>query len=147
MAYQLSDSDLRFREDFESGTFPPADFNHRAHLRLAYAYLVGRDTTSAITAMRSALTGYLRHHGIDPSKYHETMTTAWILAVRHFMANTPSADSADEFIDANPQLLDSKVMLTHYSAELLFSAEARARFVGPDLERIPVYDSDRGSKA
>jgi len=28
-------------------------------------------------------------------------------------------------------------MLTHYSAEVLFSPEARARFVEPNLESIP----------
>jgi hypothetical protein len=31
-------------------------------------------------------------------------------------------------------------MLTHYSAEVLFSPEARARFVEPDLEKIPRHD-------
>jgi len=34
-------------------------------------------------------------------------------------------------------LLDTKVMLIHYSAETLFSPEARASFVEPDLEVIP----------
>lgn len=38
---------------------------------------------------------------------------------------------------ANSQpLFDSKVMFTHYSAETLFSAEARERYVAPDLEAI-----------
>lgn len=141
MAYALSDGDRRFLADFESGALPPAEFDHRAHVRAAYAYLVDRDTTSAIAAMRDSLINYLHHHGIDPSKYHETMTTAWILAVRHFMQKTPVASSADDFMDRNPMLLDSKIMFTHYSAELLFSPEARARFVAPDLERIPTYDA------
>ena len=37
-------------------------------------------------------------------------------------------------------LLDSKIMMTHYSAEVLFSDEARARFVEPNLSPIPRYD-------
>ena len=53
------------------------------------------------------------------------------------MDRTSSSASADEFIDRNPILLDSKIMLTHYSAELLFSPDARTRFVEPDLQRIP----------
>lgn len=142
MAYALSDADRRFLERFESGSLPPAEFSHRAHVRVAYAYLVDRDTTSAIAAMRDSLQEYLRHHGIDLSKYHETMTTAWILAVRHFMQKTPNAGSADEFIDLNPLLLDGRIMLTHYSAELLSSSDARAQFVPPDLEHIPTYDTD-----
>ncbi len=34
-------------------------------------------------------------------------------------------------------MLDAKIMMTHYSAEVLFSDEARAEFVEPDLEPIP----------
>jgi hypothetical protein len=33
--------------------------------------------------------------------------------------------------------LDSKIMLTHYSAAVLFSADARAAFVQPDVDPIP----------
>ncbi len=67
------------------------------------------------------------------------MTRAWILAVRRFMANTSQADSADSFIDRNPMMLDGRIMLTHYAAELLFSDEARATFVEPDIDPIPRY--------
>jgi hypothetical protein len=80
-------------------------------------------------------------NGIDPGKYHETLTRSWILAVRHFMDRAPAAASADAFIAANPMLLDSKIMLTHYSASVLFSPDARARFVEPDLEAIPRHDA------
>ena len=48
-------------------------------------------------------------------------------------------DSAESFIDQNPEMLDSNIMMTHYSAEVLFSNEARARFVEPDLEPIPQH--------
>lgn len=89
--------------------------------------------------MREALKGFLEFNGVAVSKYHETMTRAWILAVRHFMEATPSSESADAFIEQNPEMLDSKIMMTHYSAELLFSAEARATFVEPDLDPIPRY--------
>jgi hypothetical protein len=34
--------------------------------------------------------------------------------------------SSDAFIDANPELLDSKIMMTHYAAAVMFSPEARA---------------------
>ncbi|HYJ40833.1 MAG TPA: hypothetical protein VEW08_08590, partial [Steroidobacteraceae bacterium] len=80
---------------------------------------------------------FLSHHGIPASKYHATLTRAWILAVHHFMHRSPEASSADDFIARNPALLDSKIMLTHYSADLLFSDEARAGFVEPNLDPIP----------
>jgi hypothetical protein len=56
------------------------------------------------------------------------------------METTSSAESADSFIEQHPEMLDSKIMLTHYSAEVLFSDEARIKFVEPDLDPIPRYD-------
>jgi hypothetical protein len=139
--HDLSVEDIRFRTAFEDGSLPPAQFDHRAHVRLAYTYLAGNSTETAAVLLRASLLAYLRHHGIDTAKYHETMTRAWILAVRHFMALSPDTASADEFIDANPTLLDGRIMLTHYSAELLFSAAARASFAEPDLQDIPRHDA------
>lgn len=135
----LSEDDRRFRRDFETCRIPPAEFDHRAHLRLAYTYLAERDVDTATDLMRVALLNFLQHNDIPASKYHETMTRAWILAVRHFMEISPLAPSADGFIDSNPVMLDSRIMMTHYSAELLFSAEARAEFVKPDRDPIPRY--------
>lgn len=139
MAHLLSAEDREFRVAFESCEFPPAEFNHRAHLRLAYVYLTEHDTESAYALMRESLHRFLEYHGVDLSKYHDTITRAWILAVRHFMEATSNFDSADSFIDQNPQMLDAKIMMTHYSAEVLFSDEARAKFVEPDLDPIPTY--------
>jgi hypothetical protein len=137
MKHRLSASDEAFRAEFEACTFPPAAFDHRAHIKLAYVYLVANDTDTAHRLMQEALLSFLRHHGFEVSKYHETMTRAWILAVRHFMETSPGAESADTFIERNLRMLDSKIMMTHYSAEVLFSDEARARFVEPDLSPIP----------
>lgn len=130
-----TDDDLAFRTAFESCQV--AEFDHRAHVRLAYVYLAEHDTDTAFQRMRDALRGFLAHRDNDPSKYHDTLTRAWIMAVRHFMDRTPSASSADAFIDQNPKLLDAGIMMTHYSAEVLFSPEARAGFVEPDLDSIP----------
>jgi hypothetical protein len=137
MNHQLSEADRTFREDFTLGRVTPAQFDHRAHVRLAYILLAEAEIDSAADRMRAELLAFIARNGVDPAKYHETITRAWILAVRHFMDRTSSSDSADEFIDANPILLDRKIMLTHYSAELLFSSDARTRFVEPDLQRIP----------
>jgi hypothetical protein len=140
MTHALAPDDRRFRVDFEEGNVLPARFDHRAHVRLAYVYLVEHDADTATSLMRDALRRFLVRHGIDADKYHETLTRAWILAVRHFMARSTAAASADAFIDANPLLLDSKIMMTHYSAELLFSSDARARFADPDLDPIPQHE-------
>ena len=138
MGHRSSIEDQNFRREFEACKFPPPEFNHRAHIRLAYVYLTAYDTDAAHQSMRSALLAFLQHNGVDLSKYHETITRAWIMAVRHFMENTPSSESSDDFIEKNPGMLDSKIMMSHYSAEVLFSDEARAKFVEPNLDPIPV---------
>ena len=136
---RLSKEDQAFQRDFETGKISTEAFDHRAHVRLAYAYLVENDAETAVALMREALLEFVKRHSIEPSRYHETMTRSWILAVRHFMELSSAARDSDQFIESNPRLLDYKIMLEHYSADLLFSPEARARFVDPDLEQIPRY--------
>jgi hypothetical protein len=135
-SHELSPDDHDFRSAFEACTVAPEQFNHEAHVRLAYVYLVESDVESAVQRMRDALLNFLAHNGIPRSKFHETITRAWVLAVRHFMNRSTSTSSAD-FIAKNQVLLDSKIMLTHYSASVLFSPDARSSFMEPDLDPIP----------
>lgn len=143
MTHLASAEDNEFKKQVETCKFDVQDFNHRAHLRLAYIYLTQNDKDTAINNMRATLLRLLRHVGIDPSqKYHETLTKAWILAVHHFINNTEKSNSADDFIDQNPIMLDSKIMMTHYSAELLFTDNAKSKFVQPNLDPIPRYKNN-----
>jgi hypothetical protein len=135
-SHELSPDDRNFRTAFESLTVAPSQFNHEAHVRLAYIYLVESDVESAVQRMREALLNFIEHNRIPRSKFHETITRSWVLAVRHFM-NKSSSTSFHDFIAKSQVLLDSKIMLTHYSASVLFSSDARASFVEPDLDPIP----------
>ena len=135
-SHELSQEDRCFRAAFEAHTVPPSQFNHEAHVRLAYVYLAEHNVESAVQRMREALLNFIEHNGIPRSKFHETITRAWVLAVRHFMDRSASSSSAD-FVARNRELLDGKIMLTHYSASVLFSSDARASFVEPDLDPIP----------
>lgn len=134
--HQTSESDRNFRQAFEACSVLPSEFNHLAHLRLAYVYLAENELEVAQDKFRCSLLSFLTAHGIPEGKFHHTLTRAWVLAVRHFM-NRYSSSSFSEFASQSKPLLDSKVMLTHYSAELLFSPNARASFLEPDLEAIP----------
>ena len=141
MKYVVSKEDHEFKSKVESCEFPVPEFDHRAHIRLAYVYLVENSTGASVQLMRDTLIGLLRYAGIDPSqKYHETLTEAWVLVVHHFMSITDGSESADDFIGKNIVMLDSKIMMTHYSAEVLFSEQARSTFIEPDLDRIPRHD-------
>ena len=138
MKHVISSDDQTFKEQVENCTIPVSDFDHRAHLRLAYVYLVENNTENSIKLMRDTLNRLLRTNNIDPSsKYHETLTQAWLLAVNHFMKNSKVSRSADEFINKNPKILESQIMMTHYRQESLFSEKARKVFIKPDLEAIP----------
>ena len=126
-----------FLAAFEAGAYAPADFNHRAHVRLAYVYLATNDVERATTLMRAALVNFLRHHGIAPHEVPRDADACVDPRGVPLHASHAEASSADDFIARNPLLLDSRIMLTHYSAERLFSHAARAGFVQPDLDPIP----------
>ena len=138
MQHHCSTEDMDFRRAFEACEVAPADFDHRAHVRLAYIYLCEGGVDQAEGNMARAIQSLLEHNDIDRAKFHVTLTRAWVMAVNHFMDQGDAAcASADEFIDANPELLDTKIMLTHYSAQVLFSEDARHAFVEPDIQSIP----------
>lgn len=136
-SHTASADDRDFVRAFEAAEVAPADFNHAAHVRLAYIYLCEHGVDASVERMKNALLSFLRHNGISEGKYHETLTRAWVMAVEHFMTQSDGAHSASVFMSRHPQLLDTRIMLTHYSAQVLFSDTARAAFVPPDVQLIP----------
>ncbi|MDB5969689.1 MAG: hypothetical protein JWQ90_2139 [Hydrocarboniphaga sp.] len=136
MKYRVSPEDDRFRRAFEALQIDAGEFDHAAHVRLAYAYLCEDSVEGAVGRMKGALLAFLAHLGVGESKYHETITRAWVLAVDHFMNRSAACSSYAELVRISPQLLDSRIMLTHYSADVLFSPAARKAFVEPNIQSI-----------
>ena len=134
---QLDVSDRDFLNAFESCALPAADFRHRDHVRLAFIYVALHDLDTALDLMRSGLHRFLAHAGAPSSKYHETITRAWLLAVQHFMREAGAVASFEDFAARSPRLFAPDAIETHYTRELLESEEARRRFIEPDLEPIP----------
>ena len=58
LKHELSNGDREFRAAFEAGAVAPADFSHRAHVRLAYVYLVDWNVDIALERFRAALVGF-----------------------------------------------------------------------------------------
>ena len=140
ISHRVSDDDRAFLASFEACAVAPPDFNHREHVRLAYVCLCEEGGPAAAHArVRAALLGFIRHNGVPEAKYHDTITQAWVLAVDYFMQKAAPApfESFDAFITSDPRLLDSSIMLTHYSKDRLFSESARSAFIEPDLAPIP----------
>lgn len=139
MKHAISPDDLQFQRTFEAFKVEPSAFDHAAHVRLAYVYLSQSSTEEAALRMKVSLLSFLEHFGVGATKFHETITAAWTMAVRHFMEISSHSASYAEFIAMNPRLLDTEIMLRHYSAHLLFSQAARSAFVEPDVAPIPEY--------
>jgi hypothetical protein len=71
-----------------------------------------------------------------PGKYHETLTVAWARVIAHLATRSAELDFPG-FLTAHPELQDRGLISGHYTDARLWSAEARARFVEPDLLPLP----------
>lgn len=119
--------DRQFQNEVASGKFPPAQFNHRAHLRLAYLLLNEAPFLEACVAMRDTLKTFAVRAG-KPGLYHETVTVAFMSIVAERIA-AGNNSGFDEFLDANPDLLDRGLLHLYYPPEVLASQRARDQFV------------------
>jgi hypothetical protein len=126
-------TDDAFVAAFEAGHL--RSFDHRDHLRVAFAYARRGGVDHAIDHARRGLRHIAAAHG-EPERYHETVTTAWARVIAHH-ALAGDDGEFDAFLAAHPQLLRRDLLLGHYTRERLFSPTARARFVEPDLLALP----------
>ncbi len=131
----MSDADLLHA--FETCTLPLAGFRHREHLRLAYIYLTIHRFEDAKASFKRHVRKFLSRAGVPNSYYHETMTHAWLLMVRHHMRETGPTASSEAFLAECPSLLDQRSLLKHYTQERLDLPVGRTLYLDPDLEPIP----------
>jgi hypothetical protein len=129
-------SDEEFVALMEACKLRNEDFHHIDHIRLAWIYLGMLPEPEAAERMAASLRKFSAHAG-RASRYHHTMTLAWVRLVADARAAAPSAKSFPDFIAAHPRLADQKALLRHYSQTCLDSSEARADFVAPDLQPLP----------
>jgi hypothetical protein len=125
-------TDDTFLSRFEAASLP--SFDHRDHLRVAFAYARRGGVEHAVVRARDGLRRFATAHG-EPERYHDTQTIAWARVVAHHAVN--SRDDFDAFLAAHPRLLERDLLSAHYSRERLLSATARAGFVEPDLLALP----------
>jgi hypothetical protein len=113
------------------------DSHHASHLHVAWAYLAESSSVrQAANKMRDTLRRFAAVVG-KPEKYHETITLFWVhLLSRAYAAS--HAERLEDILEANPQLLEKNFPLAYYSAERLFSNEARTSWVEPDLKPLSI---------
>ena len=125
--------DRDFVAAFETCTLPPSEFRHRDHVRLAWIYLRQHDLLTALARFVASLKRYATSLGAS-SKYHETITWAFLFLIHERMQRTPYTDFAS-FAEMNADLFawQPSVLEKYYTAETLGSQLARETFVMPDF--------------
>jgi hypothetical protein len=87
--------------------------------------------------MRLGVRAYNAANKVPESGYHETVTQGWMRLVDLTFREFGPSESADAFVDKHAQLLSKRALLFFYSYDNIMSAEARSRFVQPDLAQFP----------
>ncbi len=127
---------------FNDGSLPRAAWNHRAHLTAALDIARSIAASERLPTIRGAILRFNASVGIEStpdSGYHETLTVFYMQIVELHVLRHPAPGS----IAADANLLyeewgDRDLPLRHYSRERLFSREARAGWVPPDLRALPI---------
>ena len=140
------ESDLeieRVVSGFEDVSIARGDWKHSHHLVVALYYVERFGLELATEKMREGLFKLLTEgFKVDLTKempYHETLTVFWMRAVDEYSRSTngmPLHAKANSLIET----LDKDYPLKFYSREYLFSDDARARFVEPDLPNASEND-------
>lgn len=127
-------------KSFEERTLSKTDWTHAAHLTVGLYYCFHHPFGVAKNLMRDGIYWLNDSHGTpntESSGYHETITIFWLETVAKFVDD--NQDEKSLAVLANKLLEvcnNSKLPLEIYSRELLFSPEARAHFVAPDLVKV-----------
>ena len=128
-------TDRELARAFERGDVPDAEFNHAAHLRVAWAYLGEcRSIAEAAARMSAGLRRFAAAAG-KREKYHHTITVFWIEALA-IAGSAMAAAPAEDVLRAHPRLLDKDLPLAFYSRDRLFSDAARLSWVAPDRQPL-----------
>lgn len=166
-SFNLTPADAAFIAALEQAAIPKDQWNHRAHIRMAWIVLVqagfpmgspadpaapAASTTTVAPApppaaftpvldrVRAGLRRLVQAFGVPDAidrGYHETMTVAWLRLVAVTLRAQPAQPDSDAFCDAQPHLLCRTTLRLYYSPGRILSAEAKARFVEPDLSPLP----------
>ena len=135
MSDNSSLSNDQFLAAFLDCSLPPAAFDHRGHVRVAWLILRQHPLDEAIEYVCAGIARYANHLGAS-QKFHRTMSEAF---VRLIARSATRFDSWEAFVVGNPELMSNVrgVIARHYSPELIATARAREHFVSPDRSPLP----------
>jgi hypothetical protein len=140
---------------FERCSIARKDWTHEAHVRMAWLYAARASCEAEMfNRVRSGIkklnSTFVRRQQmmcrVLPAKpkdprgldgYHETVTVAFVNLIA---SRIELGEDFASFRDRNPDLFDRKLsaLLKYYSPGRLFSSEAKAEFLEPDREPLPL---------
>ncbi|HLA95231.1 MAG TPA: hypothetical protein VK612_05875 [Pyrinomonadaceae bacterium] len=132
--YKNEDEIYSLLRSFEDATIARDVWKHAEHLVVALCYITKHDLDTATEKMRSGILNLLeKGFCVDLTKempYHETLTVFWMRTMYAFSlsnAELPLTEKANSVVET----FDKDYPLRFYTRELLFSDDARSRFIEP----------------
>ena len=116
-------------------TLPKPEWTHEAHVAACWAAVRRHGVDDALSLLRSGIKRYNEATGVantPTSGYHETITRYYVAAVGRLAEEPFASVVADDRVTR-------EAPLRHWSHDLLFTVEARAAWVEPDL--APLRDA------
>jgi hypothetical protein len=106
-------------------------FGHREHLHMTWSYLRRGEGDRVLPF----LCHVAESHG-ETEKLNVTLTRFWVQATSHAIERSGDV-GFDALIEGMPHLLEKDLPFRHWSREAIFSPQARAGWVEPDLRPLP----------
>ena len=125
-------SDDAVLQAFEDCRLDPAKFHHDDHIRLAWLCVQRYGAYEAETKLLDGLRRFAQRAGV-PQKFMCTTTIAWARLVAAAQTASPGMNNFSEWIESHPEMLDRKLLASHYSPGRLETEESRSGWVEPDL--------------
>jgi hypothetical protein len=126
-------NDPSLSDRFLRGEIDNTTFRHADHVLVGFELLKIHDFSTASHKFSSALKTIAARAG-KPGAYHETITLAFLSLIaerstlRHY-------ENFEDFVQANPDLMDKAILQRWYAPERLHSDVARQIFVLPEAAR------------
>lgn len=138
--FRTTEEILALVRRFDDCTLPRAEWTHAAHLTVALWHLLQYDWPEAVRRVRRGIKRYNAAHGVAATPtggYHETLTLFWLRRVRAFLeGGRNEARSLVSLANELAATADKSLPLEYYTRGRLFSPEARAAWVEPDLKPL-----------
>ncbi|MEM6696787.1 MAG: hypothetical protein AAF806_06575 [Bacteroidota bacterium] len=132
-------------EAFSNKTLPISEWTHEAHIIVAFWHNWHYDFHDAFAMVRKKIIAYNESVGTpntNTSGYHETLTRFWMtLTKNHILENNHSTldKACSSFIILSN--LSKFIPLEYYTKDILFSKEARKKWVNGNIKELQLLKS------